>query len=59
MTLSAITDYDLGYTLEETAMRLRKYAHRHASIPVFKTERPHEALAVHRPADLYTPSTRS
>ncbi len=28
MILSALTDYDLGYTLEETAARLRKKAHR-------------------------------
>src|SRR5215831_4812981 len=28
MILSALTDYDLGYTLEETAARLKKKAHR-------------------------------
>jgi transposase-like protein len=31
MILSALTDYDTGYTLEETAARLRKKAHRHVS----------------------------
>ena len=31
MILSALTDYDLGYTLEETAARLRKKAHRTVS----------------------------
>ena len=31
MILSALTDYDLGYTLEETAARLHKKAHRHVS----------------------------
>src|SRR2546430_11441913 len=31
MILSALTDYDLGYTLEETAAHLRKKAHRSVS----------------------------
>src|ERR1700739_50310 len=31
MILSALTDYDLGYTLEETAARLKKKAHRRVS----------------------------
>jgi transposase-like protein len=31
MILSALTDYDLGYTLEETAARLKKKAHRKVS----------------------------
>lgn len=31
MILSALTDYDLGYTLEETAARLRKKTNRHVS----------------------------
>src|SRR6202049_2243466 len=31
MILSALTDYDIGYTLEETAARLQKKAHRHVS----------------------------
>src|SRR5437899_9900102 len=31
MILSALTDYDTGYTLEETAARLQKKAHRHVS----------------------------
>jgi transposase-like protein len=31
MMLSALTDYDLGYTLEETAERLQKKAHRRIS----------------------------
>src|SRR5262245_59295709 len=29
--LSALTDYDIGYTLEETAARLKKKTHRHVS----------------------------
>src|ERR1700716_2624381 len=32
MILSALTDYDLGYTLEETAARLRKKAGRSVSL---------------------------
>src|SRR5947208_13384713 len=31
MILSALTDCDLGYTLEESAARLQKMAHRHVS----------------------------
>jgi hypothetical protein len=31
MILLALTDYDLGHTLEESAARLRKKAHRHVS----------------------------
>ena len=31
MILSALTDYNLGYTLEETAARLKKKAHRRVS----------------------------
>jgi transposase-like protein len=31
MILSALSDYDTGYTLEETAARLQKKAHRHVS----------------------------
>jgi len=31
MILSALTDYDLGYTLEETAARLKKKTHRRVS----------------------------
>src|SRR5438105_10698862 len=31
MILSALTDYDLGYSLDETAIRLQKKAHRHVS----------------------------
>src|SRR6266576_1659434 len=31
MILSALTDYDLGYSLEETAARLKKKAHRRVS----------------------------
>src|SRR5882672_8277919 len=31
MILSALTDYDLGYSLEETAARLKKKAHRSVS----------------------------
>src|SRR3982074_548267 len=31
MILSALTDYDLGYSLHETAARLQKKAHRHVS----------------------------
>src|SRR6202165_6102696 len=31
MILSALTDYDLGYTLEETAARLKKKSHRNVS----------------------------
>jgi hypothetical protein len=31
MILAAITDYDLGYTLEEAAARLKKKAHRRVS----------------------------
>src|SRR2546429_4782278 len=31
MILSALTDYDLGYTLEETAARLKRKAHRAVS----------------------------
>jgi hypothetical protein len=31
MILSAITDYDIGYSLEETAARLQKKSHRHVS----------------------------
>ena len=31
MILSALTDYDVGYTLEETSARLRKKAHRRVS----------------------------
>src|ERR1700680_538304 len=31
MILTALTDYDLGYTLEATAARLQKKAHRHVS----------------------------
>src|SRR6202045_1076826 len=29
--LAALTDYDIGYTLEETAARLKKKTHRHVS----------------------------
>lgn len=31
MILSALTDYNIGYTLEQTAARLQKKAHRHVS----------------------------
>src|ERR1700687_1786373 len=31
MILSALTDYDLGYSLDATAARLEKKAHRHVS----------------------------
>src|SRR6267154_5003338 len=31
MILSALTDYDLGYSLDATAERLQKKAHRHVS----------------------------
>src|SRR4030088_2420624 len=31
MILSALTDYDTGYTLDETAARLQKKANRHVS----------------------------
>src|SRR5262245_26603921 len=31
MILSAVSDYDLGYTLEETAARLKKKSSRHVS----------------------------
>src|SRR6202049_752600 len=31
MILSAVTDYDLGYTLEETAAHLKKKSKRHVS----------------------------
>src|SRR5712671_6516382 len=31
MILGALTDYDLGYSLEETAARLKKKAHRRVS----------------------------
>jgi hypothetical protein len=31
MILTALTDYDLGYTLEETVARLKKKTHRHVS----------------------------
>jgi hypothetical protein len=31
MILGALSDYDLGYSLEETALRLRKKSGRHVS----------------------------
>jgi hypothetical protein len=37
MILSALTDFDLGYTLEETATRLEKRAHRHVSSSTIAT----------------------
>jgi len=38
MILSSITDYDLGYTLEETATRLKKKTSRRVSPATYRKE---------------------